>query len=150
LACCNRWVERAKIVGIYSVGFNGLRARVIHGSDIEGLAFSADGKLLAAASKDGTARIVVPESAQLRALISHEGGINALSFSPDGRWVATAGADGTARVWSTDFGAVLKKLCAGPGRNATLSEWRRYIGEIEWQRTCEEWPDDVRAAGIGR
>jgi WD40 repeat protein len=139
---------------------------ITHGDEIEGLTFSPDGAYLATASRDEM-RVFDLATRKLRALISHNGAINrqtsderdqrgmpgaVVSFSPDGRIAVTAGGDGTARIWSTDFDDILQRLCAGPGRNLTLSEWGRYLGEIEWQRTCEEWPvpDDVRAAGITR
>jgi hypothetical protein len=35
---------------------------------------------------------------------------------------------------------MLHQLCTGPGRNLSHSEWRRYLGDLPWQPTCENWP----------
>jgi len=65
------------------------------------VAFSPDGRLLATASHDKTARLWnTATGACLRTLTGHTDVLNAVAFSPDGRLLATASRDKTARVWN--------------------------------------------------
>ena len=64
------------------------------------MAFSPDGRLLATASSDRTARLWDPATGEcLRTLTGHDGSVNGVAFSPDGRLLATASDDKTARLW---------------------------------------------------
>jgi WD40 repeat protein/DNA-binding SARP family transcriptional activator len=68
------------------------------------LAFSPDGRLLAAANFDGTARVWDLASGKQRLTLPIGGLVVAVAFSPDGRLLATAGSDGTVRVWDVSTG----------------------------------------------
>jgi WD40 repeat protein len=92
------------------------------------------------ASRDNTARIVAVAGGRELARITHDGDVNAVAFSPDGQSLATASRDNTARFWSTSLDDMLHQLCTGRGRNLSLSEWRRYLGDLPWQPTCGNWP----------
>ena len=71
-----------------------------HDGTVLGVAFSPDGRLLATASIEGTARLWDPATGEhRRTLTGHRGTVYGVAFSPDGRLLATASDDKTARPW---------------------------------------------------
>jgi Novel STAND NTPase 1/WD domain, G-beta repeat len=115
-------------------------ARVVHDGSVKAVAFSPDGKPLATASDDKTARIVAVADGHELARVTHDGLVVAVAFSPDGKSLVTASYDKTAHFWSTALDDMLHQLCTGHGRNLSLGEWPRYLGDLPWQPTCENWP----------
>lgn len=76
-----------------------------HSGPIASLSSSSDGKLLASASWDGTARVTTLASGAAVVISGHRGPVNAIAFASDGRSVVTAGHDGTVRITPLDGGA---------------------------------------------
>ena len=78
-----------------------------------------DGRLLATASEDGTARLwdVATGSSNEPRLRGHKGAVRGCAFSPDGRLLATASDDATARLWDVAAvrGATLRGHRSGSG-----------------------------------
>jgi WD40 repeat protein/serine/threonine protein kinase/class 3 adenylate cyclase/DNA-binding winged helix-turn-helix (wHTH) protein len=74
--------------------------RLLGQRGIVGVDWSSDGRLLATAGNDGTARIWDAKTGeQLLDLAGHAGGVPTVAFNPDGTRLLTGGGDGTARVW---------------------------------------------------
>jgi tetratricopeptide (TPR) repeat protein len=69
---------------------------------------SPDGRRLATASEDASARVWdVATGEPLTPPLRHGLAVLHVAFSPDGRWVVTASADSTARVWDAATGQPL-------------------------------------------
>jgi len=82
--------------------FNGL-LRIFNG-----VAWSPDGKTLAAASTDNTIRLWDAATGQpLRTLLGHSNSVNRVAWSPDGKTLASASADDTIRLWPGSVDALL-------------------------------------------
>jgi len=82
-----------------------------HSGPVNSVAFSPDGKRLATASYDQTAKVWDAESGQeLLTLRGHGAFVLGVAFSPDGKRLATASGDGTAKVWDAEGGKELLTL----------------------------------------
>jgi WD40 repeat protein len=83
---------------------------------IWGLAFSPDGRRLAATSQEGSVQVWDLATGQVVLnLIGHEGETVTVAYSSDGQRLATSGRDGTVRVWEAGTGQSLLVLEPGLG-----------------------------------
>jgi WD40 repeat protein len=114
-----------------------------------GVAFSPDRAFVAAASADGTARLVDVASGTERAqLAKHDGGMRSVAFSPDGSLLATTGDDGIAQLLDVPSGNLRQtfhghhdsvfrgvfsadgSLLATAGRDGTARIWDAASGRL--------------------
>jgi WD40 repeat protein len=99
------WVGEIQIRDVAGKQLSALHG---HADQIESIAYSPDGKLLATGSEDQTAILWdLAAGKALHTLKGHAGSVFGVAFNKDGTRLATAGADKAVKVWEVATGKEL-------------------------------------------
>ena len=113
-----------------------------HLATVGSVSWSPDGKRLATASRDGTAKVWDAASAKVLLILKgHASGIWAIAWSPEGKRVATASVDGTAIVWDALSGRQLFTLTGHTGQVCAVA-WSpagNRLATGSWDKTIRLW-----------
>jgi WD40 repeat protein/serine/threonine protein kinase len=123
------------------------------GRDLGGIlriAFSPDGRKIAASSQNSTVRVwnamrgnATAGAREVRSLKEHAGAVPGLAFSPDGRLIASSSADRTLRVWDAATKTRLDlKEYAGPLGNLAFSPDSRQLAVAALDGNVAVWALD--------
>lgn len=107
--------------------------------------FSSDGKTIATASFDKTAKIWSVDGKKLFTLQGHTEPVVDVSFSPDNQTIATASKDGTAKLWNRE-GKFILTLTGHKGTvwGVNFSPDGQTIATTGEDRTVKLWQLDGR------
>jgi WD40 repeat protein len=118
-----------------------LRALLPHERDVVAVTFSPDGKRIATASLDNTARLWESASGNQLMVLPHNSLVHAVAFSPKGDTIATGSEDKLAHVWNASTG---EPLCPameheGPVRALAFSPDGRTLATGGSDRKVRFW-----------
>jgi RNA polymerase sigma factor (sigma-70 family) len=94
------------VMAIYTADFKEGLWHEVNDADVRAVAFSPDGKRVAAACDD--ARLIIRDAETGKPIFTFGGrdkvGLTTVAYSPDGKLLAAGGADGSVKVWDAARG----------------------------------------------
>jgi WD40 repeat protein/serine/threonine protein kinase len=113
-----------------------------HRAKVTAVSWSPDGKRLATASGDGTAKLwEAASSRELLTLKGHMSAVLSVCWSPDGKRLVTASGDGAAKVWDAADGRELLALKRQPSGlcSAAWSPDGKFLATAGGDGTAKVW-----------
>jgi WD40 repeat protein len=109
---------------------------IVHDAAVTNVAFSADGRWLAAAADDRV-QVFDTRAGNDIARLRTRGRVGSMVFSDDGRWLATGAWEAT-QVWRLRPDELLVEACTRLRRDFTDAEWRAAFGDVARRPTCQK------------
>ncbi|TQS44178.1 WD40 repeat domain-containing serine/threonine protein kinase [Cryptosporangium phraense] len=128
-------------------------ARPSQHGNVDGLAYTADGRTLVTSQSDGTILLWDPQIGQRRgdALTGHDGAVNAVAVNRAGTLIASAGNDKTVRIWDLATGKQTVPALKGHTAEVTwvaFSPDGRLVASVSSDKTVRLW-NAATGAAIG-
>ncbi|MBU7586826.1 MAG: AAA-like domain-containing protein [Nostoc sp. TH1S01] len=113
-----------------------------HEDDVSDVSFSPDGKTIATASRDGTAKLWSIDGKLLHnlKLKGHSGNVRSVAFSYDSKMIATASDDKTVKLWDIN-GKLIRKFEGHSNivRDVSFSHNNKIIATASIDKTVRLW-----------
>ena len=71
--------------------------------------------------------------------LTGQGSVSSIAFSPDGKTLASGGGNNTV-LWDVEPASWAERACRISNRNLTEEEWRQYLGDEPYRKTCPNLP----------
>jgi len=110
---------------------------LVHASLVYAVAFSPDGKWVATASADKTARVMEAATGKEVSRLTHQEAVFGVAFSPDGKWLATGSYDNTARLMDAATGKEVWRIThGGPVSAVAFSRDGKWVATGSWDNSA--------------
>ncbi|AFY56498.1 WD40 repeat-containing protein [Rivularia sp. PCC 7116] len=112
-------------------------------SQIWGVDFSPDGKIIATANRDNTVTLWTRSGTKSKPLTGHKNALRTVAFSPNGKFIASAGRDKVIKIWNRK-GDLLKTL-EGHQNVVSSVAWSpdsKTIASGSYDKTVKVWDVD--------
>jgi len=126
-----------------SYGISEKNQLIGHQGEVNGLAFSPDGSMIASVSDDQTIKLWELNGKVLQTFERHTDEFIRVSFSPDSQVIASSSGDGNVMLWSLD-GTLLRTLQGHTDRvyGVSFSPNGQVIASASYDKTVKLWSLD--------
>ncbi len=115
-----------------------------HPSEVNGIAFSPDGRLLVTGTGDDDARVRTwntDSGREVRVFKGHTTKVTGVAFAPNGKRLASVGDDKTVKVWETDTGREILSFTSHRGGTTGIafSPDGAWLATSSWEGFAKLW-----------